>query len=502
MRTFLFSLALFFFSITSFATHQWGGEVSYEYIGPGTTASTEVYEITLILYFDKGFSNNQTICISSSCFSPISATLNLQAPPPGAIAATGGGYVLQNNNGCMPGIPQIGGPAFVVVHEFKDTVTLPGKCADWKFTWDGAGRNGSSNLIGSGDYFDFTAQLNNNIGPNSSPRHLFSSLFKSVCVGAQINYPNSFFEADGDSVRVELSPVYNYTNPSSNCPSNHSQTPANYGTGFTYDQPITTQGSLSFTQSNMSFTPSQVGLYTIGVRLSEYRFDPVFLQWIAIGSSFVEHIIFVAANCDSTAGDIGFSDTVAVNCGDSIVTLSTNRLISVASISPDGSDFRCISPAAIAQPIIDAQPITNPTGQAQALELAFHMPFNQNGIYLLYLKTGNDGNGIFTDCGIENKADTIYLKVTDCPNIGLEGFALNSGYHVYPNPTKGSLNVTHQQDISITISSLNGQKVLNHKLHGTDETFDISDIPNGLYFLQVKDLSSGQLLGTTKIIKQ
>ncbi len=78
----------------------------------------------------------------------------------------------------------------------------------------------------------------------------------------------------------------------------------------------------------------------------------------------------------------------------------------------------------------------------------------------------------------------------------------NLGLHIYPNPSSGILNVevntALEKPLDITLSDALGRIVKQLSLSASTK-IDVSDLENGIYFLQVFD--EGKLLTTEKIIK-
>ena len=95
------------------------------------------------------------------------------------------------------------------------------------------------------------------------------------------------------------------------------------------------------------------------------------------------------------------------------------------------------------------------------------------------------------------------MSVTVNSNLSVEGFN-TSDVELYPNPTNGLINIAGT-DISnikeISIFNQLGQKVM--KLNASqlnNNSFDISDLNKGIYFVQLKDNSNNSK--TMKIVKE
>ncbi|MEM9650423.1 MAG: T9SS type A sorting domain-containing protein, partial [Bacteroidota bacterium] len=281
-----------------------------------------------------------------------------------------------------------------------------------------------------------------------------------------------------------------------------------FDTGFTHLAPLPTVGGFMGNRFHLSgatsFIPTQAGFYTVGIQLSEYRFSTSLVQWIRHASVMGEFLIQVVPNCDSAYYDWGFAehpvrkDTITAECWDAFIFIETSSDIDNVSVASDGSDFELIAPSGSTVPIVSAS--FNPALLPRTIQLTFSDTLKERGFHKLYLKKGSDGNILINECGIESLADTLYVKVANCHFVKqTENEALK--IDVFPNPASGNLSIIHKRDISVTILSTNGQIILESKLYGTDEQIDISGIPNGIFFVCVKD-THGHLLGTSKIIKQ
>ncbi len=79
---------------------------------------------------------------------------------------------------------------------------------------------------------------------------------------------------------------------------------------------------------------------------------------------------------------------------------------------------------------------------------------------------------------------------------------VNHGIYVYPNPSSGIINIKTEpatdKDMSVEISSVNGQIVYNKPLNGSNvKHIDLSAFPKGIYFVKVKN---EDIVRTAKIV--
>ena len=84
--------------------------------------------------------------------------------------------------------------------------------------------------------------------------------------------------------------------------------------------------------------------------------------------------------------------------------------------------------------------------------------------------------------------------------LGLEDNITSNNYRIYPNPTNGELFVSHPlyEDFNITITDIAGKVLKTTKLQN-NESVDVSQYPQGMYFIQIE---SGNERNTYKFIKK
>ncbi|MBM6497819.1 T9SS type A sorting domain-containing protein, partial [Flavobacterium macrobrachii] len=71
---------------------------------------------------------------------------------------------------------------------------------------------------------------------------------------------------------------------------------------------------------------------------------------------------------------------------------------------------------------------------------------------------------------------------------------------LYPNPTKNTLNVSYNQEISnVEVYNLVGQRVANLSPNANEGQLDMSNLASGAYFVKV---TSNNATKTVKVIKE
>lgn len=141
---------------------------------------------------------------------------------------------------------------------------------------------------------------------------------------------------------------------------------------------------------------------------------------------------------------------------------------------------------------------------------------------LEYLWSPNHGLTDSTSLEFWAKPDTstnYSVRVTDADGCVVDGghfhlvtvmpvstntLATNQKSIIFPNPNSGIFNLQFQDDISpnnqIDIFDLMGKMVLQSNFYGNRQEIDANHLPNGVYFIQIKNSDSGQILGTERLI--
>lgn len=240
-----------FSSLSVYATHAVGADISYKCLG------NNQYEITLNVYRDcNGISlgNKAHVDIKSNTCN-VSTGMNLNRVFWKEISQV----CIQdaNNTAChggpLPGIQQ---------HQYKGTFTFPRACADWTISFSLTARNGAiTNLQspGSRDLY-VEATLNNTNGIcNNSPE--FGNLpVPYICQGEAFNFNHGTIEQDGDQLTFTLI-----------APKHNGNTNIGYVGSYSPTNPLSTTSGFNFnnTTGQFSFTPqpglSQQAVVTIKI---------------------------------------------------------------------------------------------------------------------------------------------------------------------------------------------------------------------------------------------
>lgn len=192
-------LTLIFFTVLGLtqvkASHIPGGTLTYECVG------VNQFKFRLTLYEDCGTafqsSANVSIAVSNTCGLTGLTTVSLSNVIyqqevsqlcPSSIAQS------ECSGGSLPGI---------YMHVWENTVTLPGQCNTWTFSYSLCCRNTSTNLVGQGTFYiettlnSVTAPCNNSVQINAQP-------IPYVCAGQNVFYSFAATDADNDNLSFAL----------------------------------------------------------------------------------------------------------------------------------------------------------------------------------------------------------------------------------------------------------------------------------------------------------
>ena len=317
------------------ATHLVGGEITYNWISGNT------YWVRVKLYRDcAGITLPSIVNIkyeSTSC--GMSGTKSISSTSPATplpLICTPQDTLSTCNGGTLYAIEQI---------IYVDTLTLPGNCADWTFSYQNCCRNiAITNLATAGAHGMYIeAHLDNLNHPfnNSVEFGSFPVNIIPVDVTTILNW--NTFDLDGDSLVYELVPARDEAGGI--------VTNLAYNTGYTFDQPFMSSlpTSLDAGSGLLSVTPNTSQVSVVAMKISEYR------NGSPIGHVYRDLQVIVTSNPNNPptlSGINGTSNFVISGCpGDTITfdvlanDLDTNQLLSM-ELSPNGQSASLIASGA------------------------------------------------------------------------------------------------------------------------------------------------------------
>jgi hypothetical protein len=157
----------------------------------------------------------------------------------------------------------------------------------------------------------------------------------------------------------------------------------------------------------------------------------------------------------------------------SVDTVSSN------AFSPIGKDLNGVNYSGFQSKLYNVSDFNTPLYEPSHSTLLYRLRFSQNYAYILV------NNGVV-------KSELPLTSITDINKIVL----IKNNANVYPNPTDGMVNVqTSKSSSSIELYNVIGECLISEKINHLNHIIDISNYPNGVYFLKADE-------EITKIIKQ
>jgi gliding motility-associated-like protein len=274
--------------VQGYATHIIGGEIYYDHLGGNQ------YLVTLDLYRDcgpansnnTGFDATATIGVfnsSGNLVQQLSIPYNGQQVIPVVVA-----------NPCLAAPPSI----CVATTRYQATVTLAPSPGGYTLAYQRCCRTPAIVNLQQPGNLGVTCKVRipgtpDNI--NSSPRFdNYPPL--ALCVNEEIVFDHSATDPDGDVIVYELfTPFQGGTNlnPMPVPPTAPPYTPVPWAAGYSAQQPLPSNPPVALDPNTGALTlrPTQVGIYTVGVRAREFR-NGVLL------SELERDFMFTVVNCD------------------------------------------------------------------------------------------------------------------------------------------------------------------------------------------------------------
>lgn len=285
MRTCFLILLLWGCVFPLSAAHIRGGELSYKYIGPGATANTSTYQLTLKLYIDCG-QNDQGQLDTEAFLTVFSKSNNQQVT--GKFAPMISDEFIRydpNSNPCITNPPR---DVCYRLRYFSVTIELPNTISGYTVAFQRCCRiEGIQNIAPPSNDFGATYLCEipgTNVGTdatsNSSPV-LVANDAVAVCMGSGFTFDFSAIDPDKDSLVYQFCEAYAGGGPSNGdgcftCPAPIPGAPPPYrslpyNTGYSATTPM---GNVSIDRSTgmvAGVAPSKIGQYVVTVCILEYR---------------------------------------------------------------------------------------------------------------------------------------------------------------------------------------------------------------------------------------
>ena len=262
-----------------YANHISGGEMIYQYLGPGSSPNTKKYRITLRLFRDN---NGGGAPMPSSVFIGIYNNDN-NAPMPGSPY-----NVSLTSTSAVPVVPPpicMTDPPLLdySIGIFEFTIDLPNNANGYTGAYQTCCRifplqnvlTQNQPAQGEGSTYICTIPGTNQLasGNNSSPQ--FRTQLAPVCYRASFTFDFSAFDPDGDSLVYSYCNAFdrgNSTNSANVTPSTPPYQSVSYINGYAGTNPLGS-GSVLNTQTGIisGTAPQNPGRYVVCVCINEYR---------------------------------------------------------------------------------------------------------------------------------------------------------------------------------------------------------------------------------------
>ena len=473
-----------------------GGEITYEHVG--TVTQPYLYKIKLNLYrtYKPGvvkYDTTVSIDINSTCYGPKTLVLKRIVPPPLEDAGDGG-FAMERANNCIDTADT--NIVFISEHRYEDTITLGGKCADFRFSYTSCCRDTSftnfqRNLA---DTIFLDAWLNNTRRPNNSVVFNDDPLV-NVCLSKPVRMSYQCTDADGDSL------VYDIWRPQTD-----QNTWMNWAAGYTIHNPVQSLGgfNLNIRTGIAEFQPAIVEQDILMIKVEEYTYDTFLQLYYQVGVVKREARLNIVSSCSNpTLSPLFHSDAANIDtsarfyCNDQIIELKLNYEIQVDRIAKDGSNFRLVdvknnSPI----PIVEAGAL-NPVYSGlytKEVWIKTFLPITRNDTFDLSIKPGLQGTKLITSCEHEFTTGMVRLVVDDCqPVFSIHENELLQEVLAYPNPVGNVLNLelpqgSFERTVSAKIYDVSGRLVENQEANpknGEIIRLNCEHLKPGIYLVQL-----------------
>ena len=278
MKNIIFLLLFIFLINTAHASHITGGEVNYTYLGPGTTANSKIYRITLKLFRD----NNCNTTTSNCAQMPTTVTLgifnndnNQSALPNIAVPiASTSPLAVVSSPLCLDNPPAIN----YAMGLYTVDIDLPSNGAGYSITYQTYARVASianiTNTSLTGSTFVGTIPGANTLPTGTDNSATFENGISIICFGQPFVLNFSATDLDGDVLQYSLVNAYdggaadnaNFPSPA---PPPYNSVP--YTGGYSGAQCLGPLATINTSTGIISGTAPGAGKYIVCVAVKSFR---------------------------------------------------------------------------------------------------------------------------------------------------------------------------------------------------------------------------------------
>jgi gliding motility-associated-like protein len=439
MKKYFLFLVCFFslLSFDAFSSHIAGANITYVSLGPNT------YRVRVTLFRDcsginlgTSISGGEGIRWRNNCGQtggPFTANLiagsGVEIPTPCSDQIT---TCTDRNNGVYG----------VEKYEYEAVITLPAvaaNCQTFYFSWSTCCRNTSNTIAGGlGASIYVEAMVNNSPGILNSSVAFRTFQVPSFCILEPVNVLLDGDDVNGDSLVFSLTPARQSATANVNYAGGYSPTQFALSAGA---PPVVNQAS-----GNVSFISAQAQNVVMALTVEEYRAGVL----VGISSIDIQMVLGTGRFCNNITPSY-LLDTVPRNCtGNLFLNVRLNTAVECNTVTQDGSELRLYDFNNVLVPINSVSPDTCTNGRTRGLNIVLGKSLEQNGIYYLVSRKGNDGDTYGNQCNrFMAEFDTSIYIVTGCPeyvdpfsvvNVSVDSTNTNAAYAQWVVPSNYNYN--------------------------------------------------------------
>lgn len=247
-KIFLLVLLASFFATTTKASHNVGGEITYEWV------SSSMYNVTMILYTDcNGIPPGASVNINySSTSCAINQPRTLFKVSTEDISQVCDTMLLACNGGTLPGVYKT---------VYQGTITAMSSCNDWVLSYNLCCRGIPTNINTPSANFYIETTLDNTVHLNNKSPYFADSPRWMIPVNGSNLINAGAYDADGDSLHYTLV-----------APKASSSSAVTYAAGYSAIQPFGGMSTTINPNTGIIYTLAPtVGQFLIGVNVDEFR---------------------------------------------------------------------------------------------------------------------------------------------------------------------------------------------------------------------------------------
>lgn len=289
MKKIFLLILLMITSVEMFASHIVGGEVFYTYLGPGTTANTSRYKVSLRLFRDCNVDCNINNVACLPTIAKVSIFVNTSPyPRPAGIPyldlplESSQKLILTKYPSCITSPPSI----CYEVKTYSATVTLPDNNEGYMLAYQNCCRAQATNVLDNAPSINGSPGVTYNCimpGKTALPSGTNSSAIFNlkdtalVCYGSNFIVDFSATDPDKDSLSYEFAPAYQ---SDAHFSASDDLTPAypplynsvSYANAYSGTQPLGNQVTINPRTGIISgIAPTGIGKYVVNVVVNEWR---------------------------------------------------------------------------------------------------------------------------------------------------------------------------------------------------------------------------------------